>query len=124
MQKYSIKDGKIGPFHLEFRNTFLHAVKRWKTQSWEHEGCKYWISVLEDPEMELHCYDLGDIDHGVAIPFEVGIIKDGGFFEPTDIDYRFCGSDMDVMTFLWDTVQRLDEYLKNPYDEDEDYDED
>lgn len=103
MKKYQMPKECMG-FVINYRDRDYCGNPRYLSQEFECEGDVYQISIVVDYAMKLHAYGASEYD-GHSVPIEVATLKNGVYWDETDINYQSIACDKELGEFLHDWLK-------------------
>ena len=105
MKKYQMPKECMG-FVINYRDRDYCGNPRYLSQEFECEGDVYQISIVVDYALEMHAYSASEFT-GAEVPIEVATLKNGEYWDDTDVDWRPIGCDLELGDFLHDWVKTI-----------------
>jgi hypothetical protein len=97
-KKYQMPKECMG-FVINYRDVDYCGNPRFLTQEFERDGDVYQISIVVDYHFEMHAYRASEFE-GLSVPIEVATLKNGEYWDETDIEWRAIACDMELGEFL------------------------
>ena len=98
-------------FQIEEYGKYV-GMPTYKTQSFDHEGHSFSLSLILDTKMVLHAYDDNVwYNKENKLPVEIAVLIDDEVFEDMDVAVELVGSDLELGNAMHHVLNMLHAHL-------------